>query len=339
MCARFGARPQCYYPAPLEPSTIPPHSFALLPSPAWEGARRLLVARLDELRRAHHRFGHDDEALHDFRVALRRLRSTLSAWQSTIAQGVVGKPRLARRRLRTLARETSLARDAEVQRALLDDEVAQLGAVDDSAARLLLHEQAEELRSSEQLHYAELKKAWHEMLPVLERLRRRLRWCRVDLEAEQPSFQRVLGMHITARAAVCKEATAVVELARDQSSDQLMDHAHRLRISVKHVRYALDPVAELEHVAPLIKQLKRLQDDLGLLHDVALAEARPLPEPSFARPATPTADDAARRLQAHWAHKRITLFTELDRQWLAGGRAALLWGALATVGKKLESAT
>src|ERR1700739_69868 len=53
----------------------------------------------------------DTEALHDFRVAVRRLRSWLRAYRPYLGDSVRDKNR---RRLRAVARATSLARDTEV---------------------------------------------------------------------------------------------------------------------------------------------------------------------------------------------------------------------------------
>ena len=47
--------------------------------------------------------------------------------------------------------------------------------------------------------------------------------------------------------------------------------AHRARIAVKHLRYLLEPVSEIVPGAqPLVKDLAKLQDDLGALHDAQI---------------------------------------------------------------------
>jgi CHAD domain-containing protein len=73
-------------------------------------ALQYLAAALTARRRL--RDATDEDALHDFRVALRRLRSTLRAYRPWINARVV--PRKLRKRLRRLARTTNAARDAEV---------------------------------------------------------------------------------------------------------------------------------------------------------------------------------------------------------------------------------
>ena len=66
--------------------------------------------------------GSDAEALHDFRVAVRRLRSLLRAHKATLEV-----PRRARRRLRELADATGRVRDLEVQLAWLSEVRPTLG--------------------------------------------------------------------------------------------------------------------------------------------------------------------------------------------------------------------
>src|SRR5207253_1312731 len=61
---------------------------------------------------------------HDFRVSLRRLRTTLSAHKTHL--GTIRKK--SRRRIASLADSTGTARDAEVQRAWLRGQREHLGA-------------------------------------------------------------------------------------------------------------------------------------------------------------------------------------------------------------------
>src|SRR5438094_755299 len=92
---------------------------SLLTAPAPSAARRIAMTLLDAASAARERLTKvdDQEALHDFRVAMRRLRSTLRAYQPQLAALVPAK---LRRRLRELARATGEARDVEVQIAWLE---------------------------------------------------------------------------------------------------------------------------------------------------------------------------------------------------------------------------
>src|SRR6267142_2251429 len=93
---------------------VPERSEGLLTAPAPGAARRIALTLLDAASAARERLtdANDAEALHDFRVAMRRLRSTLRAYQAQLDAVVPAK---LRRRLRDLARATGEARDVEVQ--------------------------------------------------------------------------------------------------------------------------------------------------------------------------------------------------------------------------------
>ena len=88
-----------------------------------EGARRLALAHLDDASVARDRLttSADPEALHDYRVALRRLRSCLRAYRRQVRSSLSGQ---TRRRLRRLTRGTNRSRDLEVHLAWLEDQRA-----------------------------------------------------------------------------------------------------------------------------------------------------------------------------------------------------------------------
>src|SRR2546426_7817593 len=98
----------------------------LLAAPAPRAAHRIALSLLDAATAARERLPDtgDAEALHDFRVAMRRLRSTLRAYQPQLE--VV--PAKLRRRLRDLARATGEARDVEVQISWLERQRNELPA-------------------------------------------------------------------------------------------------------------------------------------------------------------------------------------------------------------------
>src|SRR5947208_3351756 len=78
-----------------------------------EASRLIALAFLKEAGEARHRLtnSQDSEALHDFRVAVRRLRSSLRAFRPHLGDSLAKK---LRRRLRDLTAATNAARDAEV---------------------------------------------------------------------------------------------------------------------------------------------------------------------------------------------------------------------------------
>jgi CHAD domain-containing protein len=81
--------------------------------PAEEGVRRLALTHLETARTARARLGSSDdpEALHDYRVALRRLRSCLRSYRRELRSTVTRK---SRRRVERLAHATNRSRDLEV---------------------------------------------------------------------------------------------------------------------------------------------------------------------------------------------------------------------------------
>src|SRR5438270_402693 len=91
-----------------------------------EGARRLALAYLDQAAAALPRIAGDEdpEALHDLRVALRRLRSGLKSYAGQLEGSV---PKKLTRRLRRLADATGPGRDAEVMIAWLRRQSGELG--------------------------------------------------------------------------------------------------------------------------------------------------------------------------------------------------------------------
>ena len=98
----------------------------LLTRPAPAAAALVGLALLDEAREGCGRLAtlDDAEALHDFRVALRRLRSVLRSFRSELGDAV---PKKLQRQLRDVTRATGAARDAEVQLGWVRSHRAELG--------------------------------------------------------------------------------------------------------------------------------------------------------------------------------------------------------------------
>jgi CHAD domain-containing protein len=73
----------------------------LLELPAEEAARLIALAQVEELRDARDRLAipGDPEALHDFRVALRRLRTTLRVFWRQLDELVTDEPEYTNYRL------------------------------------------------------------------------------------------------------------------------------------------------------------------------------------------------------------------------------------------------
>lgn len=203
------------------------------------------------------------EALHDFRVAVRRLRTQLSLHRELLGRAAAKK---IRRRLRALFRETSHARDLEA----LSERLRALGGAgeDWTAAE----------RSLELEGRAALKKA-------ARRQPARLRKLAADLEDRLREAQPGAGDWASALAAAAAKARRRFEVSL--AAARTLDEAsvHEARKAGKSLRYALEPAAEFDPVARKeAASLKSLQDLVGACRDLSLLESR-LRREGFAGPA------------------------------------------------------
>jgi CHAD domain-containing protein len=143
-----------------------------------ETARHLCLGLLEEAESALRRLerGEDEEALHDFRVALRRLRSVIRAYRPYLKGSARKK---LRARLKALAASTNAARDLEVQREWLSKRGPELDPEGAEGAQRLL-ERLDAL-SDETPRPDVLRE---EFEPLRESLRKSLTRLRLRLEGE-----------------------------------------------------------------------------------------------------------------------------------------------------------
>jgi len=227
----------------------------LLDAPADRGARLVLRALLDRARGARKRLGQagDVEALHDSRVALRRLRSWERAWRPQLEKAV---PRRLRVALRALARATNAGRDAEVQLGWLRRAGADLGA-DRTRGVAWLSGRLEERRDQAYRAVSDVGRAFDDLEQALRvRLRRRRP---VATERFGPVMAGLIEQHMER----LRQRLAGVRDAGDAAA------IHAARIRAKRLRYLLEPLdAYSDRIEPLLDHLRGLQDVLGELHDL-----------------------------------------------------------------------
>lgn len=307
-------------------------------SPA-EAVRHVAFHYLEEAHAASRRLDDpdDEEALHDFRVAVRRARSTLRAWRHELKGSVRKKHRRA---LRALQNATGGGRDAEVALDWLAGERAGLASRHRRGHEWLVERlsrrRAEALASAR----ADVRRGFE---AVRETLSGRLRHVRLEIDLEGgsagPSFGEALAARSRDGAADLTRRLAAIDSAEDE------DACHQARIAGKRLRYLLEPVCSQVRGAPqVVKRCKRLQDALGDLHDahVLREELREAVESADSeqarrlhalaregdgegmrresrRGARPGLLELTRRVQA-----RIdALFAGLQEEWLSGGAAGL----------------
>lgn len=220
------------------------------------------LAMLEEARQAWPRIAdpEDPEGLHDFRVALRRLRSWLKAYRGYPGIKV---PKPQRRRLRDLAKATNDARDGEVMLAWLEAELpaltgAERGAADWWHERLAVRVEAD---------YAEARHVLEAGFPQLEEDLRRSLSRLAQAKSRGPRFGEA-----TARELEGLVETLVAEVAAIDSVEN-REALHRPRITGKRIRYLLRPWKdEAEVYKDAEKAMKAFQDAFGVLHDDLVRE-------------------------------------------------------------------
>lgn len=211
----------------------------------------------------------DPEFLHDYRVAVRRTRSMLTQMKGVFAAGITRRYREHFARLGAL---TSPARDADVYLLALDDYRALLGpalgpALDAFADFLEQHRAREYGRLRTELSRASHRRimaAWGDFLarpvprqPAAVNAARAVKG--LADERTWKMFRRVM-----------KEGRAITAAAPPEA-------LHELRKSCKKLRYLMEFFASLHgagDTAPLIKALKRFQDNLGEYQDLSVQMER-----------------------------------------------------------------
>ncbi len=237
-----------------------PHGAALLGEPAQRSVRLIALDLLDDVRSARERLddADDDEALHDFRVALRRLRSWLRAFRACLGDTVKRK---VERRLRDLARSTNDSRDLEVHADWVRKERRTLSPSARSGATWLLARLRREKIAADLALRAAIDDDFD---ATVERVHQAL-VCYEASVFENPTFAGVIADLIEARAAECRALLAPALANGDRVE------VHAARIWAKRVRYLLEPVSnETPGASATIDELKGLQDAFGALHDAQL---------------------------------------------------------------------
>ncbi len=229
-----------------------------------QAACRVALTHLDAAHAAHARLkdGGDTEALHDFRVALRRTRSVLRAYRPWLGR----IPRKLRRQLRALARATNVARDTEVMMEWLRAERRKIQDKHRSGFVWLqtsLNERYEE-------SYAEItREVLKEFAGMEARLRASLApLANTDRAAPSPSCAVVTADLIRQHLAELAEHLADIRSVEDTEA------IHATRIRGKRLRYLIEPLTnEIPAAETIVGRMKQFQDRLGVLCD-AFVQAR-----------------------------------------------------------------
>jgi CHAD domain-containing protein len=269
----------------------------LLSSPVTGAAGRIVRTRLEAAITAAERLvdADDPDALHDFRVALRRLRSALRAYRPWLGRAASRKLRGV---LRDLGRATNAGRDAEVQAAWLSSKERELPEQARGGAAKL----AAWLGKHPSLHARDLQATFR---ITADKLLKRLDFPDDEGARFASVYTALLGEHA---------ATAAARLAAVASAEQV-EEAHEARIAVKRLRYLLEPLLdELPGAPALLAEVEALQDLLGELHDSHVLDETLAAASSSRRISRAT----LAALVAENAKRRDSVFAQLQGRWLAG---------------------
>jgi CHAD domain-containing protein/CYTH domain-containing protein len=242
----------------------------LLDEPAVVAIRRIARAQTADVRAAWYDLAAADrfdrssegaaaEALHDFRVALRSLRSWLRAHDDALHV-----PKKVRRRLRRAAHVTNESRDAEVLAALLAGlpGMTRAGVASSRWWRERLSERAQDPEVISRLR--------DDIQRGVDALDEQLSVVRWQQPVDSPWSFAPLAADLAVRVRSHRDELAVALARIDYPSREVT--VHRARIAAKRVRYLLEPVkGGVPEARSAVKLLKSMQDDFGDLHDLHVA--------------------------------------------------------------------
>jgi CHAD domain-containing protein/CYTH domain-containing protein len=282
----------------------------------------------------------DRTALHNFRVAIRRLRSLLRAYRPWI--GRAGSKKL-QGRLRGLTRATGASRDAEVQIEWLAKQRQHLERSERAGADWLLRKVRGRKREYDRVARRQIGA---DFARVQKSLRKRLD--RME-ESEPKPFRDAFSDLLAEHSDRFLARLARITKAHDPKP------IHEARIEAKRLRYLVEPLRGLLPAARAVtREMKRFQDLLGQLHDqYILGSAIQLALDDVAQERAHrlhalamTGDNAALKraqrkdeqpglvqLAVRARVERDALFAALHRRWLhdRGGELASLVGVLRAV--------
>ncbi len=280
--------------------------------------------------------GADPEAIHDFRVALRRLRAWLRAFRPYLSDTVGHGPE---RRLRTLSRLAGRARDLEVQYQWLTGPRQRRFGPARNAARWLAEEigreQARARRRLAEGLLAELPRITAKLTAQLQHYHR-------DTALGEPSSQPMAVAMAEALRDATETLTGTLQRVRRPGQEA---EAHVARIAIKRLRYLLEAFGRNPRsAASIVLRLTVLQHHLGELHDAQVLQHR-LQGVRAARKRRgsgalrggpwPTAGDLT-ALRALVARRVPAAFRLVDRVIRSRATQAL-WRQLAVLARRLET--
>lgn len=307
---------------------------AMLREPVDRGVRLVAISLLEDAQKAADKLtslskelrdsgAAGNEALHDFRVSIRRLRSWTRAFKPWLSDDLRRKDR---RRFSGIGEATRTARDTSVHLEWLREQRSALSARE-RVGQTWLSERLEGQRSGGiEVGMA----AVTDFAPMVPKLTRRLNSYRAPVREPDGTarFGVVFAERLLKESGELRTHLGAVHRFTD------IEQAHRARMAAKNLRYVAEPVLDLiRDGGAMIGTLKSLQDALGDLHDVHIfadevvaatenaagSRARRVSEGGLADDKDDSEDDPGPGLLAlaRLLHERVTTaYAALERDWL-----------------------
>ncbi len=263
-------------PAPLSPDEVRQLLAQVGARPAPEGARVVMRGWLDTLREAAARWEprRSVEALHDVRVAVRRLRTVGKAHAALLGDAY---PRPVRRALRRVARDTGALRDLQVQQGWLLAQQERWSPAVRAEAQALASALAHEATAQQERAVRAMAKGWPALAAWDEALAAfpvRLWVGRATIGA--PYAWAVADALRRGRKTLARGLEA---LATPPEGEALLTLEHGVRVALKGQRALMAHVAPHHPAVATWHELAtRGQELLGAMRDAAVLAARARPE-------------------------------------------------------------
>lgn len=267
--------------------------------------------RLDDAR--------DAEALHDFRVSLRRLHTLLRAYRKFMKKDL---PKAHVKDLKAIISGTNRGRDLEVWISWLKARKNRL----DPKHRPLIERTILRLTRRHGEHREWLR---GQIKAEFEDLRADLSRLFTPAAPKQAPSKSSLSYGTASRKIIRRYSRQLESGLSAVESEKQREEIHRARIGAKRLRYVLEPFMGLDAgTRKAVNHLKEIQDSLGAIHDLQVlseelteTSAKGLPGRAF--------DEILGLLE----DERQALFREFQKKWLKV--RLLFWGPLSALARRL----
>ncbi len=208
----------------------------------------------------------DTEFLHDYRICIRKIRSVLSLVKGVYPQE---KTESLKRTLAALGNATNRLRDLDVYLLARGEYTRLLPEALRPGLETLFRDFAQERkRALKKVRVHLTSSKYRSQMEELDRF-----FTAPDRLPVSPTSHHNIGPLVAQR--ICKRYRVIRRLRKTLTPETPDAVVHQLRISCKKLRYLLEFFGELfpaEKTAQIVKQLRRLQNRLGLFNDYSVQQ-------------------------------------------------------------------